>query len=182
MSALSGIGGSRLPEDPALALPLSPPRPIEVGGENPQAKRAAGGTRAETGGAGFAGPGPVDPHELQAQSARVERRGFVERLVEDQLELKQDAERLAKNLLARNPPAPASALAVRGAELEKALSPGQAIPKDPVTDGRLSHFAGSKQERPAVKRPRMLLLGDAPAQLTPHRPRGAHGGGAVTVS
>jgi hypothetical protein len=122
----------------------------------------------------------ADPGALQGVRSRSEHARQLENLVDDAVELEQDAQRLARNVFGAAPrPMPVNASLSREAQRELHQATMGAIPKNPVGDKRLAHYGHRGQ--PPVSGRKRVLLGDAPRQTVVARPSGLGRPGSVTV-
>ena len=118
---------------------------------------------------------------LKVEAGKVEAQQEREDAVDDAITLHQDSERQLVNLGARTyVPLPHQVAALDQASLKAAHEGQRNIPKNPIGERRLAHFG--HRGKPPVKGRQRVLLGDAPKQQVPHRPRGAGNAGSVTVA
>lgn len=115
-------------------------------------------------------------------NVKVAAHQYREQLADDIAELDQDAKRLARNVFGANVKLPQAAPIALSKSATQGIdqSLARAIPKQPIADGRMSHFSGHQGKPPVQKRSRVLFGGE-PEQKILFRPAGSLQG-AVTVS
>ena len=121
---------------------------------------------------------------LNAAKLQEGSRNWQERLVDENAELDQDAARLGRNALGgtyvKMPPGPPPGVIQKAQTEGINASLSRAIPKDPISDGRLAQFQSNARggSQPKTQRRQRVLFGGAPKNMLPHRPAGPN---AVTV-
>ena len=133
---------------------------------------------------------PLDGGDPELGLSRIREEGsrYLEQLVDDKIELEQDAHRLARHVLGSTAPKPlppaaplgtdrASQIQGLGASLTRSV-----VPKHLIHGGNASLADAGHQGRPKTQRRQRVLIGDAPEQQVLHRPSGLPRSGAVVAS
>jgi len=119
--------------------------------------------------------------KLEAEHGRAQR-------VDDAIELEQDAARLARNAIGISHKIATTNQGISQKSTANAVQASKnaaqrAIPKDPVSDRRLTHYQHRQSPDSAGGAKKRNLLGEPPKQVIMHRPSGAHSvPGSVVVS
>jgi hypothetical protein len=120
------------------------------------------------------------------QSIKIEAEADRAQRTDDAIELEQDAARLARNAIGISHKIVSTnqginQLSQSSLAQASAAASFRAIPKDPVSDRRLSHYQHQQSPSSSGGTRKRSLFGEPAKQVTMHRPSGAHSQSGVVV-